>query len=80
MAGKARRDDLEVQAKVLTTVLVAGKRGLTEAELDQRIEGLDALKIEHAVEVLLASGLLERIEARLHPSGAATHFSRRTPL
>jgi hypothetical protein len=53
---------------------------LTEADLEERCEGLGAAEIESAVEALVATGLLERVEARLHPSGPATHFDRLRPL
>ncbi len=52
---------------------MAGDEGLTE-------EDLGDLYDERAVEALLASGLLERIEARLHPGGPAKHFNRLRPL
>jgi len=61
-------------------VLLAGGAGLTEADLEARCEGLGAEEIASAVESLIASGLLERIEARLHPSGPATRFDRLRPL
>ena len=61
-------------------MLLAGNDGLTEADLEARCEGLDAEEIAAAVESLIASGLLERIEARLHPSGPATRFDRLRPL
>jgi predicted transcriptional regulator len=80
MAGRHSREDRESQAKVLRAVLLAGKEGLTEEELEERCEGLGASDIERAVEALLESGLLERIEARLHPGGPATHFDRLRPL
>jgi hypothetical protein len=54
--------------------------GLTEEELEARCEGLGGAEIEAAVEALIASSLLERIEARLHPSGPATRFDRLRPL
>jgi len=53
---------------------------MTEADLEGRCEGLSALEIEAAVEALITAGLLERIEARLHPSGPATRFDRLRPL
>jgi chromosome segregation and condensation protein ScpB len=77
MAG---RGDREGQARVLRAVLLAGDDGLTEADLEACCEGLDAAEIEAAVESLIASGLLDRIEARLHPSGPATRFDRLRPL
>lgn len=80
MAGRQSRDDREAQAKVLRAVLLAGKEGLTEEDIEARCEGLSAEQIERAVEALLESGLLERIEARLHPGGPATHFDRLRPL
>jgi len=80
MAGRQRRQDREAQAKVLRAVLLAGEEGLTEEDLEARCEGLDADAIERAVVSLLHSGLLERIEARLHPGGPAKHFDRLRPL
>jgi hypothetical protein len=80
MAGSANREDREAQAKVLRAVLLAGDRGLTEEDIEARTEGLGATEIERAVEALLASGLLKRMEARLYPSGAATRFNRLRPL
>jgi predicted transcriptional regulator len=80
MAGRHSREDREAQARVLRAVLLAGKEGLTEEDLEERCEGLSAAQIERAVEALLESGLLERIEARLHPGGPATHFDRLRPL
>jgi hypothetical protein len=80
MAGMANREDREAQAKVLRAVLLAGEKGLTEEQLEERCEGLDAPEIERAVEALLISGLLKREEARLLPSGAATRFNRLRPL
>ena len=80
MAGKSRREDLEAQATVLRAVLLAGEKGLTEGDLEELCEGLGASEIEHAADELLRSGLLKRIEARLHPSGAATRFNRLRPL
>ncbi len=77
MAGRHGR---EAQAKVLRAVLLVGKEGLTEEDLEQRCEGLDAAAIERAVIALLDSGLLERIEARLHPGGPAKHFDSLRPL
>jgi hypothetical protein len=76
----AIRRNREGQARVLRAVLLAGAEGLTEADLEERCEGLGAAEIEAAVESLIASGLLERIEARLHPSGPATRFDRLRPL
>jgi hypothetical protein len=85
MAGKARREDLEAQAAVLRAVLLAGETGLTEDDLQEHCaalgwEAVDATAVEAATESLLASGLLERREDRLHPSGAATRFNRLRPL
>jgi hypothetical protein len=77
MASRRKR---EGQARVLRAVLLAGDEGLTEADLEERCEGLGAAEIESAVESLIASGLLDRIEARLHPSGPATRFDRLRPL
>jgi hypothetical protein len=65
---------------VLRAVLLAGDEGLTDEELGGGCEGLGAAEIEAAVESLISSGLLERIEARLHPSGPATRFDRLRPL
>ncbi len=76
----ASRRDREGQARVLRAVLPAGDEGLTEADLEERCEALDAAQIASAVEALIASRLLERIEARLHPSGPATRFDRLRPL
>jgi hypothetical protein len=53
---------------------------MTEEDLEACCEGLSAAEIERAVEALFTSGLLERIEARLHPSGPATRFDRLRPL
>jgi chromosome segregation and condensation protein ScpB len=58
MAGRHGREDRESQAKVLRAVLLAGKEGLTEEDLEEQCEGLDAADIERAVEALLDSGLL----------------------
>jgi chromosome segregation and condensation protein ScpB len=80
MAGTVKREAREAQGKVLRAVLLAGDEGLTEADLEERCEGLSALEIEAAVEALITAGLLERIEARLHPSGPATRFDRLRPL
>jgi hypothetical protein len=85
MAGKARREDLEAQAVVLRAVLLAGEKGLTEDELQERAaalgwEAVDAAAVESATETLIASGLLRRQDERLHPSGAATRFNRLRPL
>jgi len=80
MAGRTSREDREVQAKVLRAVLVAADKGLTEEDLDAQIDGLGAEEIARAVEALIASGLLQRQEARLYPSGAATRFNRLRPL
>lgn len=76
----ASRRDREDQARVLRAVLLAGDEGLTEADLEELCEGLGAVEVEAAVESLLASDLLERIEARLHASGPATRFDRLRPL
>jgi predicted transcriptional regulator len=76
----ASRRDREGQARVLRAVLLAGDKGLTEADLEERCVGLGAADIEAAVDALIAAGLLERIEARLHPSGPATRFDRLRPL
>ena len=80
MAGTGGSEDREPQGKVLRAVLLAGDAGLTEEELEAHCEGLGAADIEAAVESLIATGLLERIEARLHPSGPATRFDRLRPL
>ncbi|HVW45724.1 MAG TPA: hypothetical protein VHA76_01620 [Solirubrobacterales bacterium] len=80
MEGRRSREDREAQAKVLRAVLLAGEEGLTEEDLEERCEGLGAEQIERAVDSLLASGLLERVEARLHPGGPAKHFNRLRPL
>jgi predicted transcriptional regulator len=80
MAGRHGREDRESQAKVLRAVLLAGKDGLTEEDLEEQCEGLDAADIERAVIALLDSGLLERIEARLHPGGPAKRFNHLRPL
>jgi hypothetical protein len=80
MAGTADRDRREAQAKVLRAVLLAGEAGLTEVDLAEGCEGLDALDVEEAVEALLTSGLLKRVGERLRPSGAATRFNRLRPL
>jgi hypothetical protein len=80
MAGTGDREGREAQGRVLRAVLLAGDEGLTEEELEARSEGLGPDEIEAAVEALIASGLLERIEARLHPSGPATRFDRLRPL
>lgn len=80
MAGTGKREDREAQGQVLRAVLLAGDEGLTEADLEERCEGLGAAEIEAAVEALIASGLLERIEARLRPSGPAARFDRLRPL
>ena len=75
-----RREAREAQGKVLRAVLLAGDKGLTDEELEERCEGLSAADIEASVAALIASGLLERIEARLHPGGPATRFDRLRPL
>jgi chromosome segregation and condensation protein ScpB len=80
MARTADREERKAQAEVLRAVLLAGDAGLTEADLEERCESLDAAKVEAAAEALLASGLLKRQEARLVPSGAATRFNRLRPL
>lgn len=80
MAGRSSREEREAQAKVLRAVLLAAEKGLTEEDLEARIDGLGVAEIESAVEALIASGLLERAEARLYPSGAATRFNRLRPL
>ena len=80
MAGRSSREEREAQAKVLRAVLLAADKGVTEEDLEARIEGLGAAEIESAVEALLTSGLLKRVEARLYPSGAATRFNRLRPL
>jgi hypothetical protein len=59
---------------------MADGKGLTEADLEGRCEGLGAAEIESAIQALLASGLLKRQEALLYPSGAATRFHRLRPL
>jgi hypothetical protein len=80
MAGTANREDREGQAKVLRAVLLAGDKGLTEEDLEERCEGLGPAEIERAVAALLASNLLKREEALLLPSGPATRFNRLRPL
>jgi chromosome segregation and condensation protein ScpB len=80
MAGTANREDREAQAKVLRAVLLAGDEGLAEEDLEERTEGLGATEIERAVDTLLTSGLLKRMEVRLYPSGPATCFDRLRPL
>jgi len=80
MEGRHSREDREAQAKVLRAVLLAGKDGLTEEDLEAQCESHDAEAIERAVAALLDSGLLERIEARLHPGGPATRFNSLRPL
>jgi chromosome segregation and condensation protein ScpB len=80
MAGSGKREAREAQAEVLRAVLLAGDAGLTEEDLDQLCDDLSPLEIEDAVEALLTSNLLKRVEARLHPSGPATHFNRLRPL
>ena len=77
MAGMA---DREAQASVLRAVLLAAETGMTETDLEASCESLSAEEIERAVESLLASGLLQRQEARLVPSGPATRFNRLRPL
>jgi hypothetical protein len=80
VAGAGDRQGQEAQAKVLRAVLLAGKDGLTEADLEARCEGLGTLEIEDAVEDLRSSGLLDREGDRLRPSGAASRFDRLRPL
>lgn len=80
MARTADREEREAQARVLRAVLLAGDAGLTEADLEERWEGLDAAAVESAAEALLSSGLLKRVDDRLRPSGAATRFNRLRPL
>jgi hypothetical protein len=65
---------------VLRAVLLVGEEGMTEADLEAATERLGPAEIEAAVEALIASGLLQRQEARLVPSGAATRFHRLRPL
>jgi hypothetical protein len=77
VAGTGKRED---QGQVLRAVLLAGDEGLAEADLEERCKGLGAAELAAAVEALITSGLLERIEARLHPSGPATRFDRLRPL
>jgi predicted transcriptional regulator len=77
MAGMA---DREAQATVLRAVLLVGEAGMTDDDLAASCEPLGAESIDRAVESLLASGLLQRQEARLVPSGAATRFNRLRPL
>jgi chromosome segregation and condensation protein ScpB len=80
MAGRPGREDREAQGKVLRAVLLAADEGLAEEDLGRCCEGLDAAKVERAVEALIASGLVKSMEARLYPSGAATRFNRLRPL
>jgi hypothetical protein len=80
MPGRPRREEREAQAKVLRAVLLVGEEGMTEADLEAATEGLDPAEIGSAVDALIASGLLQRQEARLVPSGAATRFNRLRPL
>jgi hypothetical protein len=80
MDGMARREDREAQGTVLRTVLHAGADGLTDAEIVDRCDSLDAPTVESAIDALLASGLLERREARLQAAGPATRFHRLFPL
>jgi predicted transcriptional regulator len=77
MAGMA---DREAQAIVLRAVLLTGETGMTDVDLAASCESLSADEIDRAVESLLASGLLQRQEARLVPSGPATRFNRLRPL
>ena len=80
MAGRSGREEREAQAKVLRAVLLAADKGLTEEDLEERCEGLGAAEIEDAVEALVGSNLVKRVEARLYPSGPATRFNRLRPL
>ena len=80
MARTADREERKAQAEVLRAVLLAGDAGLTEADLGERCEALDAAAVESAAEALLSSGLLKRVDDRLRPSGAATRFNRLRPL
>jgi hypothetical protein len=80
MAATGDREGREAQGRVLRAVLLAGDEGLTEVDLEAGCEGLSAPEIEAAVAALITSGLLERVEARLHPSGPATCFDRLRPL
>ncbi len=80
MAGTSGREEREAQAKVLRAVLLAAEKGMTEEGLEAATGGLSAAEIESAVEALIASGLLKRVEARLYPSGPATRFNRLRPL
>jgi chromosome segregation and condensation protein ScpB len=50
VAGMGTREDREAQGQVLRAVLVAGDEGLTEAELEERCEGLGPAEIERAVD------------------------------
>jgi hypothetical protein len=70
----------DAQGAVLRAVLIAGDDGLTDAEVIERCESLEAGEVESAIESLLASGLLERREAHLHAAGPARHFHRLRPL
>jgi hypothetical protein len=65
---------------VLRAVLIAGDGGLADAEVVERCEPLGAAEAESAIESLLASGLLERRDERLHAAGPARHFHRLRPL
>jgi hypothetical protein len=80
MPGRPGREEREAQAKVLRAVLLVGEEGMTEADLEAATEGLGPPEIEAAVDALISSGLLQRQEARLVPSGAATRFNRLRPL
>ena len=80
MRGTGGREDREAQAQVLRAVLLAGEAGRTEEQIEARSEGLSATDVDRAVEALIASGLLERIEACLHASGPAARFNRLRPL
>ena len=80
MAGRPTRKEREAQAKVLRAVLLVGDKGMTEADLQARTDGLSDAETESAVLALLDSGLLKREEALLYPSGAATRFNRLRPL
>ncbi len=80
MAGGSAREVREAQAKVLRVVLVAGEGGLSQADLEALCEGLGPAEIEASAAALIASGLLQRTEARLHPSAAAARFDGLRPL
>jgi chromosome segregation and condensation protein ScpB len=74
------RIDRESQAQILRAVLLAGDRGLSEEDLEERCEALSAAEVDRAVDTLVRSGLLDRIEARLHASGPARSFNRLRPV